>query len=266
MQTPIAVVSQEEGSQEIEYSFYGPDQGKRLALVTPDDLPVRTLKECRVVYAGGVALSHPVSAESTRLAARYASEGGGLFAFDPNWRPALWPGPDPWKAAVWSLLHDIDVLKISLTELTLLGGISDPTRGGATIAQIAAEDRQASRPLLVAITLGAQGVAYLLYSGPEDGSRLIAEGRVDPIAVSAIDPTGAGDAFFAGLLAGLLEAADGEGITGRIDLAALSPDGLLDAMRLGNATGALTTTRRGAMSGQPSRADVEKILAQASPS
>ncbi|HEU5424955.1 MAG TPA: PfkB family carbohydrate kinase, partial [Nitrolancea sp.] len=66
----------------------------------------------------------------------------------------------------------------------------------------------------------------------------------------AVDTTGAGDSFVAGLLTGLLEA----------DLR-LDPATIARAVRLGTACGALTTTRRGAIPALPNRAAVERLLA-----
>ena len=68
--------------------------------------------------------------------------------------------------------------------------------------------------------------------------------------MEAVDTTGAGDGFVAGLLAGLLD----HGL--RWDR------GIIEgALRLGNAVGALTTTQRGAIPALPRRAAVEAFLA-----
>jgi fructokinase len=69
--------------------------------------------------------------------------------------------------------------------------------------------------------------------------------------VAAVDTTGAGDGFMAGLLAGLLH-----------DPQALAEPSRLDGLcRFANAVGALTTQERGAIPALPTRAAVEAFLA-----
>ena len=67
-------------------------------------------------------------------------------------------------------------------------------------------------------------------------------------AVEAVDTTGAGDGFVAGVLAGLLDYGDGW------------LDRLPEIARFANAVGALTTTQRGAIPALPTRGDVEAFL------
>ena len=74
---------------------------------------------------------------------------------------------------------------------------------------------------------------------------------VPTFKVQAVDTTGAGDGFMAGLLAGLLANPD-------------APDDAvaLDALcRFANAVGALTTLERGAIPALPTRAAVDSFLA-----
>ena len=70
-------------------------------------------------------------------------------------------------------------------------------------------------------------------------------GRVAGFAVDAVDTTAAGDAF-----AGALAVALGEGRP------------LAEAVRFGNAAGALAATRVGAQPGLPSRAEIDGFLAE----
>ncbi|MDX2235102.1 MAG: PfkB family carbohydrate kinase [Hyphomonadaceae bacterium] len=89
---------------------------------------------------------------------------------------------------------------------------------------------------LVAVTHGARGAA-LLRGGVEVA-------RAAPPAVTAMDTTGAGDAFVAALVVALLEG---------VDEAA--------ALRFACAAGACAATRAGAQSSLPTRAAVEALLA-----
>lgn len=87
----------------------------------------------------------------------------------------------------------------------------------------------------VAVTEGAAG-ARLLRHGQEVA-------RASPPPVTAVDGTGAGDAFAAAMAVGLVE--------GRSDT---------DLLARGCAAGALAATRAGAQPALPSRAEIEKVL------
>lgn len=87
----------------------------------------------------------------------------------------------------------------------------------------------------VAVTFGAEGAVLL-----RDGQEVV---RAAPPPVTAVDGTGAGDAFTAALVVGLVE--------GRDDA---------DALRRACAAGALAASRPGAQSSLPSADEVEEVL------
>ena len=87
---------------------------------------------------------------------------------------------------------------------------------------------------LLCVTLGARGSAAL------DGDRFI---QTPAFRVNAVDTTGAGDVFRAGVIYGLVRE--------------WPPDRML---RFANAAGAFSCTRAGAMNGVPELADVEQHL------
>jgi ribokinase len=88
---------------------------------------------------------------------------------------------------------------------------------------------------LIALTLGADGAALL------DGGEEIA--RAEPPAVTAVDGTGAGDAFAACLLVSLLEGRAND-----------------EALRRACAAGALAASRLGAQPSLPSGDEIDTIL------
>ena len=73
--------------------------------------------------------------------------------------------------------------------------------------------------------------------------------------MTIVDTVGAGDAFSAGLLAGLAE----HGATSRTDVEQMQPETLAEVVRFAAATAALTCTRAGA--DPPRRAEVMQFLA-----
>jgi ribokinase len=148
---------------------------------------------------------------------REAKSRGALTVFNPA---PVQPLPDE----VWP---HVDYLTPNESEAArLTGGVAD--------AEAAAFELLARGVRTVVVTLGAQGV--LACSGATSL-------RVAAPAVTAIDTTGAGDAFN-----GALAVALGEGRS------------LTDALRFATAAGALTCTRRGAQDALPTREEVEALL------
>ena len=133
-------------------------------------------------------------------------------------------------------MREADVVKVGAEELTFLTGLED--------WRAAARGLWHPRLKLMAITAGREGSHWLTPNG---------EGAAPGFAVAAIDTTGAGDAFTAGFIAGLIAEPR------------LPTDGArLDAVcRFANAAGALTTMGRGAIPSLPSRGDVLAFLERA---
>jgi len=78
---------------------------------------------------------------------------------------------------------------------------------------------------------------------------------VPAFPVDTVDAIGCGDAFMAGVLAGLLGNADGGAWSQRLD-----DDHLRPILRYANAVGALTATRAGALPALPTAAEVDEFL------
>jgi len=142
--------------------------------------------------------------------------------------------PAPAQPLPTELLKLVDILIPNESETALLTGL--PTRSQAEL-KAAALNLQAMGVNTVILTLGEKGV--LLAQFGEAPS-------IHPaFEVTALDTTAAGDAFAGGLAAGL-----GEGMS------------LPEAIRWGNAAGALATTTLGAQPSLPARAQLEALLAQ----
>jgi fructokinase len=92
------------------------------------------------------------------------------------------------------------------------------------------------------VTQGADGATIYTRSSHQ---------HVAGFKVQAIDTTGAGDGFVAGLLVGLLEHKNN--YTAHLE----------EIVRFANAVGALTTTQLGAIPALPTRTAVEQFLREA---
>lgn len=201
----------------------------------PEDVDPDYAANARVFHYGSITLIGEPSRSATLAALEHARRAGALISYDPNLRLALWPSADAAREGMLVGWQYADLIKVSEEEAEFLTGETTPARAARRLWHDGLR--------LLVVTRGAAGC---LYFTPRE------MGEVSGFAVDAIDTTGAGDGFVAGLLVGLLEA----------DLEWDEP-ALLQALRLGNAVGALTTTQRGAIPALPARAAVQHFLGDA---
>lgn len=198
-----------------------------------EDLP--EFQQGDFLHCCSIALINDPSRSSTIEAIRRVKNAGGYFSFDPNLRESLWKSLDEMKTVVNSVVAMADILKFSEEELTLL---TDTATLDEAIKIITAQYPDK----LIIITLGKDGAIYHL-----NGKSQVVSGK----ALKPVDTTGAGDAFVSGLLAGLSQAPNWKDETV-----------LVDVIRKANASGALATTAKGAMSALPNKAQLEAFLAE----
>ena len=127
-------------------------------------------------------------------AATWFGESGARISFDPNVRPELL-GSDSLDLIVGPILRQTSVLLPGLPELALLSGLDDENRAvEALFAQYGLE--------LIVVKKGKSG-ATIHHRGGEGGGDRPNPIDVPAFPVAEVDPTGAGDCFDAGFLAGL---------------------------------------------------------------
>ena len=196
-----------------------------------EDLPVFQKNEW--LHACSIALSAEPSRSTTFYAMEKICSVGGRVSFDPNIRTVLWQDENLLRECLHKALTFASVVKLSEEELFFLSGKTDIQQG---IAQLSA---QYSFDLLL-VTLGKNGV-MVCWQGD------ILHYSARPVVV--VDTTGAGDAFVAGLLAGLA-------------VYGLPRDEDTLGVIIGQAQicGALATTAKGAMTALPYRQDLLKSL------
>lgn len=215
----------------------------------------------RVVHLSGIT---PALSPSAREAAVFvaetisskASQERGLLSFDVNYRGRLWDA-----AAAGPVLRQLavcaDVVIASDDELPLLAASGDTARsmGPTEFAEPSgqtepsktepskAEPSKAERDVVDGL-LSHRATVVAVKRGARGASIYTRDTRVDATAltVSAVDELGAGDAFSAGLLSGLL-------------------DGLEPAQCLARATalGAFAVSTAGDWEGLPTRAELSLL-------
>lgn len=211
------------------YTFYanGTADWQWTESEVPQVLPAGT----RALYAGGLALRFlPGAAVLEGLLRRARRQGSALIFLDPNVRSGLDFTAAAERARVERQLELAHVVKASQDDIALLY----PGRDWREIA--AAWQRLTSG--MVVVTLGPEG-AYALTPG---GSEI----TVPAVPVDVVDTVGAGDAFAAALLDGLVgEMPSGTGPAG---LQRITADVTRRLLERASASAAYTCGRAGAES------------------
>jgi len=178
----------------VEYRRAG-SAGSRLS---PEALESVDFEDVRALHVTGITSAISASAAAAvQAAVEQASAAGTLVSLDVNHRARLWSRGDA-AATLRRLLPHVSLLVASEEELDLVAPGSEAEAVAALLD---------GRIEQVALKRGADGA-----------SLFTSDGRVDApsLKVTAIDTVGAGDAFCAGLLSGVL---DGLDRVGRLDRA-----------------------------------------------
>ena len=202
-------------------------------LYEPSEVDHERIRQAKILHFGSISLIDEPSRSATLAALATAKDHNVLVSYDPNLRLALWPDANTAREGILSVWDLANVIKVSEEELIFLAGHDSIDR--------AVQSLWHERLKLLVVTQGPKGCRY------ETGSF---SGYVPGFIVRAIDTTGAGDGFVAGLLVGLCH----------------DPDVIFEEHRLSqvckfaNAVGALTSTQLGAIPALPSLDQVETFL------
>ena len=185
------------------------------------------------LVVGSVALAAEPSRSAVRFAVHAARLAGVPVFFDVNLRPTLWSDPTTAAEICYDVARECVVVKLSLDDAKAL-------MGPETTAETAINRFLTLGPRFVVLTDGERGCWFA--SKQEPALRF-----VPAFAVDAVEPTGAGDAFGAALIARSL-------------LNDWKPPSSED-IRYAAAAGALATTRRGAWEGLPTSSELHSYFA-----
>jgi fructokinase len=222
-QTPLAFVSLA-ADGERSFVFFGQISA---ALLHPlNDATRATIQAGQVFHFGGLTLIDAASRQATFDAARHARESGLIVHYDPTLRLSLWPDETTARNVLREGLRYADVVKVSDEERDFMAD---------DVADLWCEGLG-----LIVVTHGAAGsTAYRRGAEPV---------FVPTPRVQAVDTTGAGDSFVAGLLTGILEHPDDY------------HEHLPELLRFANACGAVTATQRGAIPALPVHEQVTQMI------
>jgi 2-dehydro-3-deoxygluconokinase len=203
--------------------YYRGDSAARS--LSPRAFDARYLGGARFLHLSGIT---PALSDGCRdfvpWAAREARKAGASVSFDVNYRSKLW-SPEQARSFVEGLLPDVDLLFLGHDEARALWGREDE--------DLVRELAEAG-PREVVLKRGKEGSLALI-------GGVLAEHPA--FLVPEVDPIGAGDAFAAGYLAGLLWD--------------LPPDGRL---RIANGMGAFCVRTPGDYEGLPDREELRAFI------
>jgi 2-dehydro-3-deoxygluconokinase len=202
-------------------------QGSAASRLSPTDLNPEYFRGARVLHLTGITPALSASClDAVEAAVALARNHGLTVSFDPNLRWKLW-SRDRAKAVLTRLLTVVDIVLSGMDEAEFLLGPAGPEALLDGFLQHGAT--------MVALKLGAKG-AWVASARERHWIEAFEVERV-------IDPIGAGDAFAAGFLAGMLEGKP-----------------LAECGRLANAMGALAVTTAGDFEGLPVRRELEDFM------
>jgi len=154
-------------------------------MLTQEEISEEYIKYAKLLMCGTVSMADEPARSAIFKAINYAKKYGLQVACDPNLRDDLWHFKDP-KEHIFRILKDTDIFLPSITEAEFITG-EKGEKAFETILDLG--------PSILAITHGAKGSTVLT----KDEEFFAPSYKVD-----VVDTTGAGDAFAAGLITGLL--------------------------------------------------------------
>jgi fructokinase len=158
--------------------------------LTPGEVSEAAIAAARIVHSSTWPLSREPSRSAVTKAFRVASSQGKIISFDPNYSPVVWPDRQEAQKVIHDLYQYVTLTKCSLDDARrFFGGDHAPETYVRRYHDLG--------PQTVVFTMGSEG------SLVSEGGRLLCHLPARPIDV--VDATGAGDAFWAGFLAALLD-------------------------------------------------------------
>ncbi len=183
------------------------------------------IKSAKLLLYGTVSMADEPARSAIKEAIHFAKQNQVLVACDPNFREDLWKNQDP-REYLFEVIQDTDILLPTMSEAEFITG---------------KQNEQAIKALLKI------GPKIIGVSSGEKGSRIYTKDDcyyAPSFDVPVIDTTGAGDAFSAGMITGIL-----------LKLK------MKDIPYFANAVSGLTIMKHGAMS-TPTLSEVKNFLTQ----
>lgn len=187
------------------------------------DVPDNFLMNAEIVCVGSLMLSEDIGFEYAKNIIKRAKSLNKLVAFDVNYRTDIFKNEKEALTRYKEIIEKADILKFSEDETEIF-----------TEKYVSALTSK-----LILVSLGKAGSRWIL-NGDSD--------TVASISVKPVDTTGAGDAFYAGVLTKLSQTKKSE----------WTKEYLSRALLFGNICGALNTQGKGAITNLPTLSEIKK--------
>ncbi|XP_048322083.1 probable fructokinase-7 isoform X1 [Ziziphus jujuba] len=217
-----------------EFMFYRNPSADML--LQDKELDENLIKKGCIFHYGSISLIEEPCRSAHMAAMDIAKKAGCILSYDPNLRLPLWPSEDSARKGIMSIWDQADFVKVSEDEIKFLTEGDDPYDDKVVMEKLFRPHMK-----LLLVTEGNNGCRYYTQEF---------KGRVAGVKVDAVDTTGAGDAFVAGILWNLAS-----------DLNLYKNESRLkEALLFANACGAITVTGMGAIPALPTKDAVHQIL------
>ncbi|WP_211654911.1 carbohydrate kinase family protein [Planococcus alpniumensis] len=233
--TGLAFVSLRDDGER-DFSFYRNPSAD--LLLKPSEVNADWFGQGDVLHFGSVDLVDSPMKKAHVKAIGAAKLHGAIISFDPNVRLPLWDNPKQCREAIQEFIPKAHIVKVSDDELEFITGIVDES--------IAINSLFTGEVLAVVLTKGAKGADLYVQNQKYSSTGY---------SVKVEDTTGAGDAFTGAFLYQLLNLD-----AGPANLEAILSEHHQELLAFANASGALATTGKGAISSLPTKDEVLELM------
>ncbi|KAB8125930.1 carbohydrate kinase [Gracilibacillus oryzae] len=205
-------------------------------MLSSNELKPDLITGSKIFHVGSLSMTNNPSREATREALKIAKSHKITISCDPNLRLSLWKSQEEAKERIKEILSYADIAKLSEEELEFLTGTNKVEKGASEVLE------QYNMSLLF-ITAGSKG-SYCF----SEKTGLFEAG----MPIKAIDTTGCGDAFFAGILYKVLD--------NNMQYKGLTEKMIKDLLVFGNAMGAYVARKQGGIPALPDLPEINKFI------
>jgi fructokinase len=233
--TALAFVSLKKNGER-DFSFYRNPSAD--LLLEADELEENTFGIGDYLHFCSVDLVESPMKYAHQRAINIVKSKQGIISFDPNVRLPLWNNEQDCRNTILKFLPLANIVKVSDEELEFITGISDEKEALKSLFHGDVE--------VVVYTQGGKGALALTRD---------TEYFQHGYKINVVDTTGAGDAFIGGILFNLLK-----NEVDTSNLKAFVEQHGTKLLSFANASGALTTMKKGGISALPTIQEIEALM------
>jgi len=227
--TTITFIANDPNTGEKSFLFYREPWVKGTAdnLLSPGDIDEEYIAQAKILHISGFAMSQEPSREAVFRAIDIAAKNKVQISFDPTLRLDVWNNQDEINEVYSKVLKKVDIAMFSREEAAFILGELDPLKAAKKALEYGLK--------IVGIKIGGEGSLIL-----KDTGKGI---KASAFQIEPVDTTGAGDAWNAAFLVGLIKGW-----------------GLEKCILFANAAGAHACMHKGATEGIPTLPELEKFV------